>query len=198
VVFPGAYERAAGPFFFAFWDSMVNAVQLTTLLAPAIKALGLECLGVECAQHSHGGLLRVYIDAPGRLVNVEDCETASREISTVLDANDPISGHYTLEVSSPGIDRPLFTLAHYARCQGECAKISVQLPIAGRRRFQGAILRVEANQVTIDQDGSAVALAFENIEKGRLHPAPLAPVKPRSPSKARAAAKPQKPTPPSP
>lgn len=194
MVFPGVDERADGPFFFAFRDLKVNAVQLTSLLAPTITALGLECLGVELAQHSHSGLLRVYIDAPGRFVNVEDCETVSRAISALLDVNDPISQRYTLEVSSPGVDRPLFTLAHYARCLGESAKISVHLPLAGRRRFQGPIRRVEAGVVIIDQDGSEVALAFDNIEKGRLHPATSAPLKPRSPSKTGSSAKPQKPS----
>jgi ribosome maturation factor RimP len=164
----------------------VKSQQLTSLIAPAIEALGLECLGVEFGQHSHSSLLRIYIDAPERHVTVDDCETVSREISALMDVNDPISGHYTLEVSSPGFDRPLFAPAHFARFAGEKAKVTVILPIAGRKRFQGPILRVEGDTVVLDQDGAEVAIEHGNIEKARLVPdfGPEPGEKPRSPSKA--------------
>lgn len=163
---------------------------LTELLTPVIEALGLACLGVEFAQGVRGSLLRVYIDAPGRAVAIEDCERVSREISAALDVNDPISERYTLEVSSPGFDRPLFNLAQFDEFVGERAKLSVNLPVQGRRRFQGIIVRVESDAVVIDQDGVEVAIGHDNIDKARL--APLfepAATGPRSPSRGRPAGK---------
>src|SRR5690606_34841235 len=113
------------------------------LLTPAVSALGLELLGVEFSAGSQQALLRVYIDVEGRPVNIDDCEQVSREVSALLDVHDPIEAHYTLEVSSPGLDRPLFKPAHYARFIGEQVKITLDLPQDGRRRFQGRILGVE-------------------------------------------------------
>jgi len=94
----------------------------------------------------------------------------SREVSAQLDVADPISGHYTLEVSSPGVDRPLFTAAQFERFAGETAKVTLKLPQDGRRRLQGAIVAVEGNQVTIDVDGTPFAVAIDNVEKARLVP----------------------------
>ncbi len=140
------------------------------LLAPAVSALGLELLGIEFSAGSHHALLRIYIDAPQREggVNIEDCEQVSREVSALLDVNDPIEAHYTLEVSSPGLDRPLFKPAHYARFIGEPVKITLDLPQDGRRRFQGRVLGVEGETVTVEQDGAPVQLAWTNIQKAKL------------------------------
>lgn len=164
--------------------------QLTELLTPVIEALGLGCLGVEYAQGVRGSLLRVYIDAPGGSVAIEDCERVSREISAALDVNDPISERYTLEVSSPGFDRPLFNLAQFGQFLGERAKLSVNLPVNGRRRFQGTIVRVEADAVVVDQDGVEVLIGEDNIDRARLAPVfePERPG-PRSPSRGRPAGK---------
>src|SRR5277367_763845 len=117
--------------------------RLTELLTPVIVALKLDCLGVEYSPSHGNSLVRVYIDAADRAVTVDDCETVSREVSATLDVNDPIVGRYTLEVSSPGLDRPLFTPAHFARFVGQAAKVEVNLPIDGRRRFNGPIVAVE-------------------------------------------------------
>jgi ribosome maturation factor RimP len=185
-----------GPFFLSVFgirvsrtgnvDSVVNAQQLTSLITPAVEALGLECLGVEFGQHSSSSLLRIYIDVADRNVHVDDCEAVSREVSALLDVNDPISGHYTLEVSSPGFDRPLFTPAHFSRFIGDAVKLNVTMPIAGRKRFQGRILRVEDRIIVLDQDGVEVAIVHDNIEKARLVPDFGAETvsKPRSPAKA--------------
>ena len=148
----------------------MNERDLAKLLSPAISALGLELIGVELALSRGSGLVRVFVDAPGRPVTIEDCEAASRELSAVLDVNDPISGRYTLEVSSPGIDRPLFTPEHFARHVGETVKIDLSLPIENRRRFQGAILKVEGEQITIDQDGTPVTIPHERISRARIKP----------------------------
>src|SRR5690606_25160167 len=95
---------------------------------------------------------------------------ASREISALLDVNDPVAGRYTLEVSSPGLERPLFTMEHFRRFAGEQVKISVSLPVDGRRRFQGRIDDVEDDRITIDQDGTPVTIAHACVGKARLVP----------------------------
>ena len=148
----------------------MNERDLAKLLTPAISSLGLELIGVELALSRGSGLVRVFVDAPGRPVTIEDCEAASRELSAVLDVNDPISGRYTLEVSSPGIDRPLFTPEQFARHVGETVKIELSLPIENRRRFQGAIVKVEGDQITIEQDGATVVIPHERVSRARIKP----------------------------
>ena len=175
-----------------------KANEISTLLAPTVESLGLELLGVEYLPAPGGALLRLYIDVPEnatdaagepRSVGIEDCESVSREVSAQLDVADPISGHYTLEVSSPGVDRPLFTAAQFARFAGEEAKATLKLPQDGRRRLQGRILRVEGGTVVFAVDGSEVAVADDNIEKARLVPdwvaLGLAPAKDKSGRDAR-------------
>lgn len=144
--------------------------ELSTLLAPAIADLGLELVGIEFSPNAAGSLMRIYIDAPESGVTIEDCERASREISALLDVNDPVAGRYTLEVSSPGLERPLFTPAHFARFQGHIVKLSTSLPLDGRRRFQGPIKVVEGDRITIEQDEKPVEIVHANIAKARLVP----------------------------
>jgi ribosome maturation factor RimP len=144
--------------------------ELNELLAPLIADLGLELVGIEFRSHAGGAMLRVYIDEPERGVTIDDCERASREISALLDVNDPISSRYTLEVSSPGLERPLFTLEHFTRFLGEQVKVGVNLPLDGRRRFQGRIASVDGDRITIDQDGTPVEIAHANIAKANLVP----------------------------
>jgi ribosome maturation factor RimP len=146
---------------------MLN-LELTQLLMPVVTDLGLQCLGVEYSPSAGNGLVRVYIEAPDRAVTVEDCETVSRQVSATLDVNDPIPGHYTLEVSSPGLDRPLYTPAQFARFVGQTAKVEVNLPLAGRRRFQGPIRAVEDHTIVLDQDGVEVRIAGDNVHKAKL------------------------------
>lgn len=152
-----------------------KATEIAALLNPTVQSLGLELLGVEYLTAPGGAMLRLYIDMPadadeGRMVGIEDCEAVSREVSAQMDVADPISSHYTLEVSSPGIERPLFTSAQFARFTGERAKVTLKLPQDGRRRLQGAILRVEGENIAFDVDGNEFAVAIENIEKARLVP----------------------------
>ncbi|NUS37898.1 MAG: ribosome maturation factor RimP [Lysobacter sp.] len=176
-----------------------KANEIAALLAPTVEALGLDLLGVEYLPAPGGALLRLYIDVPAdavdvqgepRSVGIEDCESVSREVSAQLDVADPISGHYTLEVSSPGVDRPLFTAAQFARFAGEEAKATLKLPQDGRRRLQGRILRIEGDDIVVfDVDGSEFAVAVDNIEKARLVPdwiaLGLAPAKDKSGRDAR-------------
>ena len=156
-----------------------KATTITELLAPTVEALGLELLGIEYLPMPGGSLLRLYIDRPGAEagaemdgegVTVDDCEAVSREVSAQLDVEDPISGNYTLEVSSPGLDRPLFTPAHFERFTGEVAKVALKLPQEGRRRLQGRVLGVDGETIRVDVDGQAFEVAHGNVEKARLVP----------------------------
>jgi ribosome maturation factor RimP len=147
-----------------------KALELKELLEPTVTSLGLELLGIEFSPAACNTLLRLYIDAPGRLVAIEDCEAVSREVSANLDVNDPIASNYTLEVSSPGIDRPIFSLAQFAKWIGEQAKISLNLPQDGRRRLQGVIQSVGDDGVALLVDGRVFTVSISNVDKARLVP----------------------------
>jgi ribosome maturation factor RimP len=154
---------------------MDKAGEIAALLAPTVRALGLDLLGAEYLPAPGGAVLRLYIDVPEReaaerSVGIEDCERVSREVSARLDVADPISGHYTLEVSSPGLERPLFGAAQFARFAGETAKVALKLPQDGRRRLQGTILRVDGEVVAFAVDGNEVLVAADNIDKAKLVP----------------------------
>ena len=156
-----------------------KATEISRLLAPTVESLGLELLGIEYLPAPGGALVRLYIDVPAgeagddgepRAVGIEDCEAVSREVSAQLDVEDPISGNYTLEVSSPGLDRPLFTRAHFERFAGQTAKVTLKLPQDGRRRLTGSIARIEGDQITFLVDGAEFTTAVDNIDKARLVP----------------------------
>jgi len=109
--------------------------ELQALLAPVVVALGYECWGIEFSAQGRHSMLRVYIDKEGGVL-VDDCAIVSRQISGVLDVEDPIAVEYTLEVSSPGMERPLFTIEQFAKYAGEQVKIKLRSPFEGRRNFQ--------------------------------------------------------------
>jgi len=144
--------------------------RITSLLAPLLESLGLELWGLEYVPTSGRSLLRVYINVADRHVGIEDCERASREISAVMDVHDPISGEYTLEVSSPGIDRPLYTPAQFALYVGQQIKLSLRLPLDGRRRMQGVIKATDAQTLSLQVDEQLLSIAFTQIEKARVVP----------------------------
>lgn len=162
-----------------------KATEIANLLGPTVSSLGVELLGVEYLPSPGGAILRLYIDMPAddepgedgepRMVGIDECEAVSREVSAQLDVENPISGNYTLEVSSPGIDRPLFSAAQFARFAGESAKVALRLPQEGRRRLQGEIVRVDVDgsgreSVVFLIDGNEVAVRADNIDKARLVP----------------------------
>ena len=180
-----------------------KATDIAKLLAPTIASLDLELLGVEYLPAPGSALLRLYIDVPeaasgeeARAVTIEDCEAVSREVSAQLDVEDPISGNYTLEVSSPGVDRPLFAPAQFARFLGERAKVALKLPQDGRRRLQGVIAAVEGERIGFDIDGTPFEVGFDNIDKARLMPdwaaMGLAPAQDKSGRDARPGKQPKK------
>ncbi|HEY0335517.1 MAG TPA: ribosome maturation factor RimP [Stenotrophomonas sp.] len=169
-----------------------KATEIAELLGPTVEALGLELLGAEYLPAPGSSTLRLYIDVPmaeqpERMVNIDDCERVSREVSAQLDVEDPITGNYTLEVSSPGVDRPLFTLAQFTRHVGESAKVVLKLPQQNRRRLQGAIVAVDetTGEIVFQVDGAPFGVSFDNIDKARIMPdwvaLGLAPQKPNKP-----------------
>ena len=163
---------------FCFRNSWVEmqTEAIVARVAPALAELGLECLGVEWNAGHGGGLLRVYIDSlrhegdAANAVSVDDCEAASREISALLDVDDPIPGHYMLEVSSPGIERPLFNASQFARFLGQDAKVTLKLPRDGRRRLRGRIAAVEGNRIGMEVDGVRMDIGDDEIESAHLVP----------------------------
>ena len=148
---------------------------LRRLLEPGVNALGFELVDVELAGQGRHATLRVYIDNP-QGVDVEDCADVSRQLSALLDVEDPLPGGYTLEVSSPGLDRPLVTPAHYRRFAGETVKLLLARPLdGGRRKLKGRLLEATDDHVVIEAEGvggvpERFRLAYADIERARLVP----------------------------
>lgn len=142
---------------------------LQAMLAPAVAAVGFELWGVEFFQQGRRSVLRLYIDGPEG-VGVDDCARVSHQASGVLDVEDPIAGEYTLEVSSPGWDRPLFTLAQYGRFIGTVVAIRLAAPLNGRRKYTGAVQQVTADTVVLQVESEVVAVPFAMIDKGHVVP----------------------------
>jgi len=143
--------------------------QLQALLAPVVEALGYQCWGVEFLSQGRHSLLRVYIDHENG-IQVDDCEKVSRQVSGVLDVEDPIASEYTLEVSSPGMDRPLFTLEQFAAHAGELVKIKLRSPYDGRRNFQGLLRGVEEQDVVVLVEDHEYLLPIDLIDKANIIP----------------------------
>lgn len=138
------------------------------LAAPVAEGFGLELVDVAFTSEFGRRILRVYIDKPGG-VTVEDCERVSRELSTVLDVQDPIPQNYNLEISSPGLDRPLKTERDFARFTGRKARIRSKEPLDGRRNFKAVIDAVSDGAISVtDFDGRKFTIAITNIEKAKL------------------------------
>ncbi|GAB6039585.1 ribosome maturation factor RimP [Endothiovibrio diazotrophicus] len=143
--------------------------KLRELVEQTAEAMAFETVGVEFHTAGHHSLLRVYIDkAQG--VTVDDCADLSRHLSAVLDVEDPIPGQYTLEVSSPGLDRPLFREEDFRRFAGREVKIRTLAPVDGRKRFKGRLLGFEGGCVAIEMEGERVELDFDSIHDARLVP----------------------------
>lgn len=147
----------------------MSSAKLTKLLQPLVEELGYEFVGLEYSGNPKNALLRVYIDKDEG-VDIDDCSRVSRELAALLDVEDPISGHYDLEISSPGVDRPLFTLEHYEQFAGSEVQINLFAPQEGRRKMTGTILGCDQGQVRIEAGGAEFALEFSNIAKARLVP----------------------------
>ncbi|KXG82236.1 MULTISPECIES: ribosome maturation factor RimP [Pseudomonas] len=143
--------------------------QLQALLAPVVEGLGYQCWGIEYVSQGKHSVLRIYIDKEDGIL-VDDCEAVSRQASAILDVEDPISSEYTLEVSSPGMDRPLFTLEQFAAHAGEQVKIKLRTPFEGRRNFQGLLRGVEEQDVVVQVDQHEFLLPIDSIDKANIIP----------------------------
>ncbi len=147
---------------------MKASTRLQALLEPVVAALGYELVGIEQVTGGRRGLVRLYIDHPPG-VTVDDCERVSRQVSAVLDVEDPIAGGYVLEVSSPGLDRPLYTPAHYARFAGRRARLRLHSPLAGdRRNVTCTLLGTDENEVRVEVDGVEHRIPLSQIARARL------------------------------
>jgi ribosome maturation factor RimP len=159
--------------------------QLGVLLEPVVRDLGYELWELEYAPRPGGGLLRLFIERPEpgspsevagaeseAGITVDDCARVSHAVSEVMDAEDPVPGHYTLEVSSPGLDRVLRTQAHFDRFEGAQVRVEMKQAVNGRKRFTGRLARVEAGTVLLETDAESgsVQLDIDGIHKARLVP----------------------------
>lgn len=145
-----------------------SETQITDLIRPTVEALELDLWGVEHLIQGKYSIVRVFIDKAGDGVTIEDCERASRQISGIFDVEDPIPGEYTLEVSSPGMDRPLFNVEQFGLYIGSEANVRLRSPLDGRRKFKGVIQKVDADAVSLLVDGVEFALPALAIDKANL------------------------------
>jgi ribosome maturation factor RimP len=141
--------------------------RLIALIEPLLARMGYELVELEYGYGRAHALLRLYIDREGG-VGLDDCARVSREVSSLLDVEDPIPSAFTLEVSSPGFDRVLRTQAHFGRFVGSRVFVELKEPRAGRRRYTGTLLGVDASGIALEVDEQQVAVAFSEIGKARL------------------------------
>lgn len=145
------------------------ADRLHALLEPTISGLGYELLGIDRARAGEAQLLRLYIDRPDG-ITLEDCERVSRQVSDVLEVEQAMRGEFTLEVSSPGVDRPLFTLDQHRQFLGAHVRLRLRNLVNGRRRVSGRLTEVSDDALVLDLDGAAFVVPFADVERSRLVP----------------------------
>ena len=143
--------------------------KLQELVQGSVEDLGCELWGIECQCVGRYLTVRLFIDKEGG-VTVEDCADVSRQVSAVLDVEDPIADKYNLEVSSPGLDRPLFTLNQFERYLGQEILLHLRIPVADHRKWQGQLAKIENDMITLIVDGKEQVLAFGNIQKANVVP----------------------------
>jgi len=148
----------------------MNVSELTALLEPEVNTLGYELVDLELRLGGRSGLIRLFIDSEDG-ITLDDCERVSHQVSALLDVEDPIPGHYVLEVSSPGVNRRLRKPEDFGRFVGERAKVELTAPTAeGRRRFSGVLKSVETDSFLIEVDGVVHRLRYDEVETARLAP----------------------------
>lgn len=156
---------------FYWWVARLSSksIKLEELLRPGVEALGYQLWGLDFQSHGRHSLLRVYIESE-QGVSVEACAKVSHQISGVLDVEDPIAGEYNLEVSSPGMDRPLYTLAQFTDYVGNEVSIRLRVAFEGRRKFQGRLMAVEGEDVVILVDEHEYLLPHSQVDKANVIP----------------------------
>ena len=140
---------------------------LQEMLQGSVEDLGCELWGIECQRAGRFMTVRLFIDKEGG-VTVDDCADVSRQVSAILDVEDPIADKYNLEVSSPGLDRPLFTLPQFERYIGQDIALHLRIPVMERRKWQGKLERIENDMVILIVDGQEQVLVFGNIQKANV------------------------------
>ena len=143
--------------------------KLIEMFEPAIEALGCDLWGIDYHAQGKESVLRIYIEKNDGVM-MEDCERVSRQVSSILDVEDPISGEYTLEVSSPGMDRSLFKLDQYRLYFGQHVNIRLRVAFDGRKNFSGTLKAVEEDEIVLEVDNEEYLLPFELIDKANLVP----------------------------
>ncbi|WP_386693281.1 Ribosome maturation factor RimP [Lonepinella sp. MS14434] len=141
--------------------------KLTALLQGSVADLGYELWGIECQRTGRFMTVRLFIDKENG-VGIEDCADVSRQVSAILDVEDPITDKYNLEVSSPGLDRPLFTLSQYERYVGKEICVHLRIPVADRRKWQGVLEKLDNDMLTLIVDNQPQTLVFGNIQKANV------------------------------
>ena len=154
---------------------MANTDALKILFKPVVIELGFEFVGCELHAYSKNKLFRIYIDSEAG-ISVEDCATVSRAVSAMLDVEDPIAGDYRLEVSSPGLDRPLLEAQHFERFIGERVKLRLREKLDGQKNFIGVIKKVAGTMITVEFENSAGKSSEVEFEFDELSRANLAPI----------------------
>jgi ribosome maturation factor RimP len=142
--------------------------RIEALIGPTVEAMGYEVVRVQLIGKQRPTLQVMIERNDRRRLTVDDCAEVSRALSAVLDVEDPIGAAYTLEVSSPGVDRPLTRLADFSRFAGHLAKVEIGRPVDGRRRFSGRLAGVEGETVRLEVEGATVALPFADIQRAKL------------------------------
>jgi ribosome maturation factor RimP len=140
---------------------------LHELIEPAVQAVDLELLGLEMIGQGKHSVLRIFIDSPEG-ITVDNCADASRQISALLDVEDPITGEYNLEVSSPGLERPLFKAEHFTQAEGLEARVAMQTPVNGQRKFRGVIKSVQDDRILLQIEDEQVKLPIADLAKAHL------------------------------
>ncbi|WP_107850527.1 ribosome maturation factor RimP [Oceanimonas marisflavi] len=143
--------------------------RLTEMLSEPVAALGFELLGLEFVRAGRHSTLRLYIDHANG-IDVNDCAEVSRQVSAVLDVEDPISTEYDLEVSSPGLARPLFKPAHYQAIIGQEAELALRMAVNNRRKLKGIVVSADDTMVRLEVNGQEFPVAYANIQKANLVP----------------------------
>ncbi len=148
---------------------MANITRLNQIIQPAVAASGYEFVGVEYKSAGKHSILCVYIDHK-KGINVDDCAKSSHQISAILDVEDPIAGEYTLQVSSPGVERPLFTSDQFQQFIGQMVQIKLHSSVSGRRNIKGEIKAVEGNDIHIESDGELIIFDIGQLHRANIIP----------------------------
>jgi ribosome maturation factor RimP len=146
-----------------------DQTHLWELFEPVVKGMGFDLIEIEHFPNPKHGVLRLYIDKEGG-VNVDDCSTVSRQISALIDVEDPVSGQFNLEISSPGVDRPLRRLVDFQRFTGSLVKLKTVMPLEGQRNFKGRLLEASEETLVIETDDEEISLPMSTIDKARIVP----------------------------